>query len=203
MNTVGNKFSCRLYATLTALAVLLASSDGIAQNLPTNPWAQPQQTQEMYQQPVYQQQQVFPQPTNLPGQGAPIYYGSQPYQPTYEGGADNVWNTKMPEYTGELTTWGKDYGQRATAPEVNTHNILAITKHLRNMGYEIPVGFEERVKRAPAAVKGRINNALVGLERGNDPISKSSQFIMRHFENETGMTFDNLLGNSLDLLSSK
>ncbi len=203
MNTV-QKISCRLCAVLASVAVL-APFGVRAQNLPTNPWAaqptQPVQQAQPYQQ--QEQQQVFPQPTNLPGQGAPIYYGSQPYQPTYEGGDANVWNTKMPEFTGELTTWGTDYGQRATAPEVNMHNILAITQHLRNMGYQIPEGFEERVGKAPAAVKQRINSALVGLERGSDPISKSSQFIMKHFENETGMTFDNLLGNSLDLLSSK
>ncbi len=183
-----------------------------AQSLPSDPWAQPQQPvqqqyPQQYQQPVYQQQPtvVYQQQVVMPGQGTPVYYGSQPYQPTYEGGSDNIWNTKMPEFTGELTTWGKDYGQRATAPEVNMHNVLSITRHLRAMGYDIPAGFEEKFKKAPKAVKKRIMASLSAIERGSNknPVYKGANFLMDQFEKETGLSFDNLLGNSLDLLSAK
>lgn len=196
-----------------ALTVATGSFEARSQSLPSNPWAaqqqpvQQQQYPQQYQQPVYQQQQptVVYQQVVMPGQGTPVYYGSQPYQPTYEGGADNIWNTKMPEFTGELTTWGKDYGQRATAPEVNMHNILSITRHLRAMGYDIPTGFEEKFKKAPAAVKKRIMASLATIERGSNknPVYKGANFLMDQFEKETGLTFDNLLGNSLDLLSAK
>lgn len=183
----------------------------LAQTLPSNPWAQPQQSAQdtvyqQQQQAVYQQQPtVVYQQVVMPGQGTPVYYGSQPYQPTYEGGSSNIWNTKMPEFTGELTTWGTDYGQRATAPEVNMHNIFSLTRHLRAMGYKIPTGFEDKVKRAPEAVRKRVMASLMTIERGSNknPVYKGANFLMNQFEKETGLSFDNLLGNSLDLLSAK
>lgn len=161
-----------------------------AQALPSDPWA----AANTAQQPVYYQQQ---QPLQVQ------QYGSQPYQPTYEGGSDNIWNTKMPEFTGEMTTWDKDYGQRATAPEVNMHNMLSITGHLRRMGYKIPTSFESRIKAAPEAVRDRVMKAMRDMERAKDPFSRSAQFARETIENETGMTFENVIGNSLDLLSAK
>ena len=207
MMTEYSKIFRRALVIATAGAVF-PTAFATAQALPANPWEQPQNVQQpVYQQPVYQQQQptVVYQQVVMPGQGTPVYYGSQPYQPTYEGGASNVWNTKMPEFTGELTTWGTDYGQRATAPEVNMHNILSLTRHLRAMGYKIPTSFEAKVKRAPEAVRKRVMASLQAIERGSNknPVYKGADFLMDQFEKETGMTFENLLGNSLDLLSAK
>lgn len=187
MNTLKKS---RFWLGAVSLAAIFVAFDASAQTLPMDPWAV-QQTPNSGLAPV-QVQQV-----------GPVVYGSQPYQPTYEGGDSNIWNTRMPEFTGEMTTWGTDYGQRATAPEVNMHNILSITRHLRAMGYEIPDTFESKVKAAPDGVRKRINKALNDLSRANDPFSKSAQFVRYHFENETGMTFDNLIGNSLDLISAK
>lgn len=180
---------------LTAAVSLVALTARVnGQALPSDPWA----TANTAQQPVYYQQQ----PMQVQQVG-PVVYGSQPYQPTYAGGSDNIWNTKMPEFTGEMTTWGTDYGQRATAPEVNMHNMLSITEHLRRMGYKIPTSFEGRIKAAPEAVRERIMKAMKDMERSNDPFSRSAQFARETIENETGMTFENVIGNSLDLLSAK
>lgn len=211
MKSTENKIS----RYLTAAVVLLAAPAAYAQALPSDPWAAQEQQvqQQQYQQPV-QQQSASPTIADIQTgattatvvqvqQVGPVIYGSQPYQPTYEGGDSNIWNTKMPEFTGEMTTWGDDYGQRVRAPEVNMHNILSITQHLRNMGYQIPDSFEAKVKAAPEGVRKRINKALVDLKRNDDPFSKSAQFVKMHFENETGMTFENLIGNSLDLISAK
>ena len=198
MKKTQDKTTCCLTA-LVSLAVVLTASFANAQTLPADPWAAQQQVQQQTTVPngttgssVVQVQQV-----------GPVVYGSQPYQPTYEGGSDNIWNTKMPEFTGEMTTWGTDYGQRATAPEVNMHNILSITQHLRNMGYKIPDTFEKRIKAAPGAVRNRIYKAMRDLERQNDPFSEGVRFFLDQFENETGLSYDNLIGNSLDLMSSK
>ena len=45
--------------------------------------------------------------------------------------------------------------------------------------------------------------AMKDMERSNDPFSRSAQFARETIENETGMTFENVIGNSLDLLSAK
>ena len=178
-----------------AVSFVALTTQANAQALPSDPWAAANTAQQpVYQQPVYYQQQ---QPLQVQ------QYGSQPYQPTYEGGSDNIWNTRMPEFTGELTTWDKDYGQRATAPEVNMHNMLSITGHLRRMGYKIPTSFESKIKAAPEAVRDRVMKAMRDMERAKDPFSRSAQFARETIEKETGMTFENVIGNSLDLLSAK
>ncbi|MBR1776956.1 MAG: hypothetical protein IJ752_00010 [Alphaproteobacteria bacterium] len=188
--------------TAVSLAVILTASYAQADTLPTDPWAVATQTQApaaetqvqtgTTQATVVQVQQV-----------GPVVYGSQPYQPTYAGGSDNIWNTKMPEFTGEMTTWGDSANAKYNAPEVNTHNILSITQHLRNMGYKIPDSFENKVKNAPAATKRRILNAMKEMASANDPFSKGTRFALKAFEKETGLSYENLVGNSLNLISSK
>ena len=190
---------CR--AAVVSLAVVLTASLAHAQALPTDPWAAQQQPSSSAVSNV----QTGATGTTVVHvqQVGPVVYGSQPYQPTYEGGSDNIWNTKMPEFTGEMTTWGTDYGQRATAPEVNIHTILSITQHLRNMGYEIPDTFEKRVKAAPEAVRKRIFKAMRDLKRQDDPFSQGARLMLDQFEDQTGLSYENLIGNSLNLLSAK
>ncbi len=191
-----------------SLAVVLAAFPASAQSLPSDPWAaqqQAQQQQRAQQQPTIANVQTGANTATVVQvqQVGPVVYGSQPYQPTYKGGDKNIWNTKMPEFTGELTTWGTDYGQRATAPEVNMHNILSITQHLRRMGYKIPKSFEKRVKAAPGGVRKRIFKAMKEMERQDDPFSKGARFALEQFEAETGLSYENLIGNSLDLMTAK
>lgn len=210
MKKTQDKTNSRLAATLS-LAVVLTASFARAQSLPTDPWAAAQeQQQQVQQQPQYQQSYYGNVQTGAANTGVvhvqqvgPVVYGSQPYQPTYAGGSNNIWNTKMPEFTGELTTWSTDYGQRATAPEVNMHNMLSITQHLRNMGYKIPTSFESKVKNAPAAVRNRIFKAMNELKKQNDPFSNGAKIALKQFEKETGLDYENLVGNSLNLISAK
>jgi len=187
---------------MLATLVTVATSTASAATLPRNPWGTTTvQTQSG---------STALTSTTTVGQDAQqnvvyvrIDQGSQPIQAVYEGGADNIWNTPMPEFTGRLTTWGDGYGQVPNAPEVNMHNILSITQHLRNMGYNIPDSLEARIKAAPAATKQKILGALSDVRRAKDPASKSAVKAMNMFESETGLDVDNLLGNSLDLLSKK
>ena len=202
MKRTQDKTTCCLTAAVS-LAVVLTASVANAQALPTDPWAAQQQVQQPAAPIAGVQTGATSATVVQTQQVGPVVYGSQPYQPTYEGGSDNIWNTKMPEFTGEMTTWGTDYGQRATAPEVNIHNMLSLTQHLRNMGYKIPDTFESRIKAAPSAVRKRIYKAMSDLERANDPFSKGTRFVLDQFEAETGLSYDNLIGNSLDLISKK
>lgn len=205
MKKTQDKMTCCLTAAVSLAVVLTASFAG-AQALPSDPWAAQQPVQQV-QQPSAPLAGVQTGATSATvvqvQQVGPVVYGSQPYQPTYEGGSSNIWNTRMPEFTGEMTTWGTDYGQRATAPEVNMHNMLSLTQHLRNMGYKIPDTFEKRIKAAPGAVRKRIYKAMRDLKRQDDPFSQGARMALKQFEVETGLSYDNLIGNSLDLISAK
>ena len=185
--------SC-LFAAVS-LAVLFAASYAYADSLPTDPWAAAE-AQQTSTAPV----QTGAIPVQQVG---PVIYGSQPYQPTYEGGKNNVWNTKMPEFTGEMTTWGDSPNEKYNAPEVNIHNMISITQHLRNMGYKIPTSFENKIKNAPKNVQNRIFKAMGTMAGSRDPFSKGVQGALKTFEKETGLSAENLLGNSLNLLSAK
>ena len=195
------KTTSRLVA-VSCFAVVLAASSAWAETLPADPWAVAAEQQEA---PVVSSVQTGAAQANVVHvqQVGPVVYGSQPYQPTYEGGANNVWNTKMPEFTGEMTTWGDSPNAKYNAPEVNTHNMLAILQHLRNMGYKIPTTAEDRIKSAPAAVRNRIFKAMKDLDRQKDPFSKGARFALKQFEDETGLSYENLIGNSLNLMSAK
>ena len=174
----------RSFLLMSAVVCSVAlTSSARADALPSDPWAATN---------VVQVQQV-----------GPVIYGSQPYQPTYEGGDSNVWNTRMPEFTGEMTTWGDSPNAKYNAPEVNMHNLLSITGHLRRMGYKIPTSFEERFKAAAAAVRVRIMDSLRQVQAAKDPFSRSTVFLLKKAEAETGLSFTNLVGNSLDLMSAK
>ena len=190
-----------LYGIIAAF-VLTVSTDCVAESLARNPWGSQTVSTQEGSTGLYS--------TTSTGQNTQqnvvyvrIDQGSQPIQAVYEGGADNIWNTPLPEFTGRLTTWGDNYGQVPNAPEVNMHNILSITQHLRRMGYKIPDSLEERIKAAPAATKKKVMRSLADVRASKDLPSTMANFVMDHFENETGLSIDNLLGNSLDLLSKK
>ncbi len=178
------KRALRCMATMFSLFVFCASSAVHADTLPADPWATSDQTVHITVQQV-----------------GPVIYGSQPYQPTYEGGEDNIWNTQMPEFTGEMTQWTT--GGKFNAPEVNMHNLFSMTYHLRNMGYDIPDSLIEKMKAAPAGAQERIASALNDIQKSDDPASKMARFFQGHFESETGLSVENLIDNSFNLMTSK
>ena len=183
-------------------AAVLSVSSARAETLPEDPWAVPEEHET---DPVISRVQTGEAQTNVMRvqQVGPVVYGSQPYQPTYEGGDSNIWNTKMPEFTGEMTTWGDSPNAKYNAPEVNIHNMISITQHLRNMGYKIPTSFEDKIKSAPESQRKRIMKAMKDLQRQTDPFSNGARFVLKQFEKETGLSYENLVGNSLNLMSAK
>lgn len=197
---VGKAMKKTVFTFIFAVAATL-SAECSAGNLSRNPWAQTVVTQEGSS--AVRSVTAANQNTQQPVVYVRIDQGSQPIQAFYEGGDQNIWNTAMPEFTGRLTTWGDNHGQIPNAPEVNMHNILSITQHLRRMGYKIPDSLEARIKAAPASTKRKVMSALSQVRRSNDIPSRMANFAMDSLESETGLSVDNLLGNSLDLISSK
>lgn len=197
---VGKAMKKTVFTFILAVAATF-SVNCAAGTLARNPWAQTVVTQEGFS--AVRSVTAANQNTQQGVIYVRVDQGSQPIQAFYEGGDQNIWNTPMPEFTGRLTTWGDNYGQIPNAPEVNMHNILSITQHLRRMGYKIPDSLEARIKAAPAATKRKVMGALSQVRRSNNVTSKVANFAMDSFESETGLSVDNLLGNSLDLISSK
>ncbi|MDD4556959.1 MAG: hypothetical protein PHE89_06530 [Alphaproteobacteria bacterium] len=105
-------------------------------------------------------------------------------------------------YIGEATTWGTAMGQEMIAPEVNRHNMLVMTDHLRNMGYKIPKSYDQKIKDMPKAYRSMLQDSMNNIPSATDPLSQSFYRIMTDVEAGTGLDFDNLLFNSLDILGT-
>ena len=176
-----------------ALGLLMFAGQAFAQNnLAPNPWAAAPNAQNYKQQEAKTMNGL---PTN-PWQGS---------------GTSNVGrnvimnrggNVTSPVYTGQSTTWNTAMGQDSIAPEVNVHNMLSMTNHLRKLGYQIPPSFDNFIRTAPAKIRVKIMNALNDLQKGgNDPLTNVLSTVMKDAEASSGFSTENLLGNSLDLLS--
>src|SRR5574344_594765 len=76
-------------------------------------------------------------------------------------------------YTGSATTYTEAQGQDMIAPEVNKHNMLAATQHLRNLGYKIPTGYDEKIKNMPKAYGAKLRDAYDSVFTYNTPLAQS------------------------------
>ncbi len=75
-------------------------------------------------------------------------------------------------YVGEATTFGDAMGQEMIAPEVNRHNMLVMTQHLRNMGYKIPAGYDQKIKDMPQTYKRYLREAYNSLDPSDNPMEE-------------------------------
>jgi len=108
-------------------------------------------------------------------------------------------------YVGEATTYGTAYGQEMIAPEVNRHNMLVMTQHLRNLGYKIPASYDENIKNMASDYAANLRKAYDNIaykDHTGDPISGISSSFIGLFENATGLDTENLLFNSINLLNT-
>lgn len=108
-------------------------------------------------------------------------------------------------YIGEATTWDTAYGQEMIAPEVNRHNMLVMTEHLRNMGYKIPDSYDGKIKNMPQAYKEKLRSAYDSAQASSiegDPLRGAFSVLIENFEAGTGLDVENLLFNSIDILST-
>ena len=106
-------------------------------------------------------------------------------------------------YIGEATTFTDAQGQEMIAPEVNRHNMLVVLEHLRNLGYKIPDSYDQKIRDLPKdySMKLRENYDYVTTD-ATDPFSKILTEMMEKIEEGTGLDFQNILFNSVDLIGT-
>lgn len=105
-------------------------------------------------------------------------------------------------YIGEATSWGDANGQELLAPEVNRHNMLVLTDYLRKMGYKIPESYDQNIKNMPQNYKKILQESYDGVYTASDPLSVSFSKIMDGVEQGTGLDMENILFNTMDILST-
>ena len=105
-------------------------------------------------------------------------------------------------YIGEATTFGEAHGQEMIAPEVNRHNMLVATQHLRNLGYKIPKSYDQKIKNMPQAYAAHLRKAYDGLGNQHNPFDTMFSGILDVVEDQSGLAMENILFNSIDILST-
>lgn len=108
-------------------------------------------------------------------------------------------------YIGEATTYTDAKGQEMIAPEVNRHNMNVALQHLRKMGYKIPDSYDEGIKNMPKNYAKGLRQAydnLLQADVKDDPLGGIANGMMEGFERGTGLDIENLLFNSIDILST-
>lgn len=105
-------------------------------------------------------------------------------------------------YIGEATTFGDAQGQEMIAPEVNRHNMLVATQHLRNLGYKIPAGYDEKIKNLPQSYAKHLREAYDGLGHQNNPLDTMFAGFLDVVEDGSGLDMENILFNTIDILST-
>lgn len=107
-------------------------------------------------------------------------------------------------YVGEATTYGTAMGQEMIAPEVNRHNMIEMTKHLRRLGYKIPESYDAKISNMPNAYKEILEGAYDRIYDPNvkDPFNSALADVMDNYEEGTGLDFENILFNTMRLLGT-
>ena len=117
--------------------------------------------------------------------------------------AVNTLNQKLPDFVGENTTWNTAMGQKEIAPDVNITNMLLMTQHLRNMGYQIPDGLDNLINTAPQKLRNEIAEAMYQLKNSSHPIATMERGLEEIFEKNTGLSLENLIMNSLRIIDAR
>lgn len=117
--------------------------------------------------------------------------------------APNTLNQKLPEFVGENTVWTVAMGQKEIAPDANITNMLLMTQHLRNMGYQIPDGLDTLINTAPQKLRNEIAAAMIQLRHSNHPVATIETSLADIFESQTGLSLENLIMNSLRIIDAR
>ena len=115
----------------------------------------------------------------------------------------NTLKQQLPDFVGENTTWNTAMGQREIAPDANITNMLMMTQHLRNMGYQIPDGLDNLISTAPQKLKNEIAMAMAQLKRSTHPVARIETSLSEIFEKNTGLSLENLIMNSLRIVDAR
>ena len=117
--------------------------------------------------------------------------------------APNTLHQQLPEFVGENTTWNTAMGQKEIAPDVNITNMLLMTQHLRNMGYQIPDGLDNLINTAPEKLRREISIAMNQVKSSSHPFAIAERNLEQIFEKNTGLSLTNLIGNSLRIIDAR
>lgn len=104
-------------------------------------------------------------------------------------------------YIGEGTTFNTG-DQEYLAPEVNRHNMVVMLDHLRKMGYQIPESYNTKVQNMPAKYREQLRESVSNVQNANDPFSNVFVGLLNTIENSTGLSFDNILFNTVNILGT-
>ena len=115
----------------------------------------------------------------------------------------NTLNQQLPQFVGENTTWNTAMGQKEIAPDANITNMLLMTQHLRNMGYQIPDGLDDLISTAPKKLRNEIAQAMMELKSSRHPIARVGNELTAIFEKNTGLSLENLIMNSLRIIDAR
>ncbi len=126
-----------------------------------------------------------------------------PAQDKIRNQTPNTLHQQLPQFVGENTTWNTAMGQREIAPDVNITNMLLMTQHLRNMGYQIPDGIDNLINTAPQKMRRDIMTAMIQLKSSNHPVATMSNGLSAIFERNTGLSLENLIMNSLRIIDAR
>ncbi len=104
-------------------------------------------------------------------------------------------------YIGEGTIFNEG-DQEYLAPEVNRHNMVVMLDHLRKMGYQIPESYNQKIQNMPSAYRVQLKDSVEDVHKADDPFSKVFIGMLNTIENATGLSFDNILFNTVDILGT-
>lgn len=159
--------------------ILLVTSTAFAQ-LAANPWENKSAAQDKAEQSVYKSHPSLPGNETL-----------------------DTWQPPELGYVGDKTIWTTDRGQNKIAPDANITNVLLMTQHLRNMGYQIPDGLDKVITTSPAWVRQQIVNSMKMLQSSGNPVATASNGFAKIFESQTGLSLDNLIMNSIRIIDAR
>lgn len=191
----------------TFLGVILVAGHAMAQ-LPPNPWAphpndgnfgdNVAETNNPTHAPVYDN-------TTSGGEILPV----DPWARARDKSGVKTWRGSGQHgklnYIGEATTYTDAKGQEMIAPEVNRHNMNVALQHLRKMGYKIPDSYDDGIRNMPQNYAKSLRKAydnLLQADVKDDPLGGIANGMMEGFEKGTGLDIENLLFNSIDILST-
>ena len=194
------------YLTTAVFMGCLSMTTSSFAQLSANPWVHPnegyfeevstQTTPDITTAPVYEN-------TSSGGEILPV----DPWARTRDKSGVQTWRGSGQHgklnYIGEATSWdGTNGTEQELMPEVNRHNMLVFTEHLRKMGYKIPDSYDQNIKNMPHNYKKRLEKSMAELNSASDPLSDSFKMLMNSFEDGTGLDLNNILFNTMDLLGT-
>ena len=188
------------------LGIILMAGSAAAQ-LPSNPWA-PHPNDGYFGDNVANTDQTQAPVYNNTSNGGEIL-PVDPWARARDKSGIQTWRGSGQHgklnYIGEGTTYTDAKGQEMIAPEVNRHNMNVALEHLRKMGYKIPESYDEGIKNMPKNYAKKLRQAydnLLQADVKDDPLGGIANGMMEGFERGTGLDIENLLFNSIDILST-